>query len=158
MNCVLAEHKDTYVLLSSELCKHMHVMVVIPNTSLQINQERELPSSEFHKIKDTLDKVSATCLIILVDIILIMVLSSASLCSLLLLGVVCCLTAASPDLNAIDQAKVAAPRYESPLTQVTIQRNCCRCCPSGSWPPNYYPYCVHCTLCPICDKYKEIHY
>ena len=88
-----------------------------------------------------------------------MVLSSASLCSLLLLGVVCGLTAASPApygepvLNAIDQAEVAAPLYENQMTQATIQQNCCGCpsCP-GTVVSLSTSDCVFCFVCPICDQ------
>ena len=92
-----------------------------------------------------------------------MVLSSASLCCLLLLGVVCGLTTASPApygepvLNAIDQAEVALPRYESDKTQATIQLNCCGCNCYGDAAinslPNYLPYCVYCFVCPPCNQY-----
>ena len=74
-----------------------------------------------------------------------MFLSSASLCCLLLLGVVCSQTTAYSE-PAIDQAEVAAPRhYDNPITKATVQQSCCGCCPN-------YPStnCVYCFWCPPC--------
>ena len=85
-----------------------------------------------------------------------MVLSSASLCCLLLLEVVCSLTTASPApygepvLNAIDQAEVAAPLYESHLTQATIQQNCCGCPSCPKFEHILTPLCEYCFMCPRC--------